>query len=106
MQRPVPGCCPCVHTDRACRPGDLQFLAAGNSAADIVDKLLHRVAEWEFVDAGFVDVSTETEEARATILRRAVVGELLSAIEDDVRNAGESFNVVDDGRSAPESDDR
>src|SRR5438270_10450379 len=51
-------------------------------------------------------MSAEAEEAGATVLRGAVVGKLLAAHKNDVGNRGQALNIINDGRTAPESDDR
>src|SRR4051794_15951596 len=49
-------------------------------------------------------MSAKAEEASAAVLRRAVVGELLSAHENDVGDGSQALDIINDGGAAPESD--
>src|SRR5947209_6330603 len=50
-------------------------------------------------------MSAEAEEAGSTVLRRAVVGELLAAHKNDVRDRGQALDIINDSWATPESDD-
>src|SRR5262245_19710888 len=49
-------------------------------------------------------MSAQAKQPCAAVLRRAQVGEPFRAAKNDVRDAGESFGVIDDSRSAPQPD--
>src|SRR5882762_1770958 len=83
----------------------LNLLASGNTTAHVVDHLLQTVAQGQFVHAGLVDVAAQAEEAHAAVFRCSVIGELLGAIEQDVRGAGESLNIINDRGRSPQSND-
>src|SRR5579859_442775 len=81
-----------------------QFASVGNAATHVVDHFFKRITQRQFVNAGLVDMSAQAEEARAAVLRRAVIGKLLPARQNNVGDRSNGFDVVDDRRPAPESD--
>src|SRR5450432_4895731 len=63
-----------------------QLAAIGNAAANLVNQLLHRIPEWKLINPGILYMAAQTEQTRATILRWSIIGKLLSAHQDDVRD--------------------
>src|SRR5882724_3474479 len=82
---------------RSARHDSLNLFAARNAAAHFVNHLPQAVTKRQFVDAGFVHMAAEAEEAYAAVLGCSVVSKLLSAVEQNVRRAGERLNIIDDG---------
>src|SRR5262249_42071425 len=82
----------------------LQLAPIGYASAHVIDHLLERIAERKLIYARLVDVPAQAEEARATVLGRTIIGELLPAHKNDVRHGGDGLHVVDDRRPAPKAD--
>ena len=79
----------------------LELSSVGDAATNVINHLLQRIAEGQFVNARLVDVSAQAEEACAAVLGWAIVGKLLAAHKNNVGNGRQSLNVIDDRRAAP-----
>ena len=74
-----------------------------HSAADMVDNLSEGGAERHFDKAGIGDVTGERKSFSAGRVGRSHGAIFFRAFPDDGRHGGQSFNVVDDSRLAPQS---
>ena len=80
-------------------------MTAADAAADVEDDLAQGRAHRDFDEARVVDLAREREHLRAGGVGRTNLGEPVGALVDDHRDRGERLNVVDDGRTSPETGD-
>ena len=91
---------------RAARLRRLELFAVGAAAADVVDDLAHGGAHRDLDEAGVVDLAAQREHLGAAALFRTHGGEPIGALEDDLRNVGVRFDVIEDGRFSEQALDR
>src|ERR1035437_2861085 len=70
-----------------------------DDAAHFLDHLLHREAEFEFVDAGLIDVPGEAGHLGAAGFGNTERRERRAAIAQDGRDRAEGLHVIQDGRA-------
>ena len=74
----------------------LKLSAVRDAAADVIDDLAERGAHRDLNEAGVDDLAAECEDLGALALLGAHGGEPLCALQNDLRDVRERFNVVDD----------
>jgi hypothetical protein len=86
-------------------PGDdhLDLLVARHAAGDIVDQFRQQHARRQFVHAGLVDVTGNPVEQRTRMLLGADRREPLRTPLENERHVRDGLDIVDRGRTAPES---
>src|SRR6202044_2424210 len=88
---------------RAAGLHSLEFVAVGDATADPFDDLAQADAHRDFDQACVCNFSGEPKNLGALAAFRADTGKPLAALADDGRNVGKGFNVVDQGRLAPQT---
>ena len=80
-----------------------EFFAAGNSAADIVNKFAKGGTHGNFNKADVVYFAAKSENFGSFGTGGAVFGEFLHAVSEDIRNGCKGFNVVNNGGFVPKA---
>ena len=75
-----------------------ELLAVGDTAADLFDDLAQGGAHGDLDQTGVVDLAAESKDLGALGLLGAHAGKPVRTLEDDLRNVGVGFDVVQDGR--------
>ena len=83
----------------------LEFLAFGDSAADVVNDGSQRRSHRDFDQSDVVDVTGQGEDLCPLALFRSDAGVPLRTLEDDLADVGQGFDVVQDAGLLPEAGD-
>ena len=82
-----------------------KLFAAADASADVINDFAERGSHRDFDQSGVVDFTGQGEHLGSLGGFRADGAEPGGALQDDHRNVGPRFNVVDDGRLAPQAFD-
>ena len=98
VDREIQELCRDAAAGRTARLNSLELLAVRDAAADVIDDLAERGAHRDLNKTGVDDLSAECEDLGALAALGAHGGEPLCTLQDDLRDVGKRFNVVDDRR--------
>ena len=88
---------------RTARLRRLELVAAADAAADVEDDLAEGRSHRNLDEAGVVDLARESEHLGALRRLRTDLVEPVRTLVDDDGDVGERLDVVDDGRTVPET---